>query len=108
MLLAILLIIISIYFVLHIWQLDVEFRKKERVNLKSGYHIPAVFWHDYNNISIKIYTMKEEDLDRVKYLIDEFEGKYAQYIDLKVYNERMAQLLDDFRRKQFFLTNKAN
>lgn len=76
--------------------------------MKSAYHIPAVFWHDYNNISIKIYTMKEEDIERVKYLIDDFEEKYAQYIDLKTYNERMAQILEDFRRKQFFLTNKAN
>lgn len=108
MLLAIILVIISVYLILHIWHLDVEFHKKERVNLKNGYHIPAIFWHDYNNITIKIYTMKEEDLDRVKYLIDEFEDKYAQYIDLKIYNERMAQLLEDFRRKQFFLTNKAN
>ena len=108
MLLAIILVIISIYFILHIWQLDVKYEKKEKSNLKSVYHIPAVFWHDYNNISLRIYTMKEEDIDRVKYMIDDFEGKYAQYIDLKTYNERMAQILEDFRRKQFFLTNKAN
>jgi len=81
---------------------------KQRDSLKSMYHIPAVFWHDYNNISLRIYTMKVEDIERVKYMIDEFEEKYAQYIDLKVYNERMAQILEDFRRKQFFLTNKAN
>ena len=108
MLLTIILIIISLYLILHIWQLDVEFHKKERTNLKSAYHIPAVFWHDYNNITMKIYAMKEEDVDRVKYMIDEFEEKYSQYIDLKIYNERMANLLEDFSRKQFFLTNKAN
>lgn len=108
MLLAIILIIISLYLILHIWQLDVKSKPKERNNLKSAYHIPSVFWHDYNNISLRIYTMKEEDLDRVKYMIDDFEDKYSQYIDLKTYNERMAQLLDDFRRKQFFITNKSN
>lgn len=108
MLLTIILTIISVYLVTHIWKLDVEFNKKEKKYLKSAYHIPAVFWHDYNNISLKIYTMKLEDTDKIKYLIDEFEEKYAQYIDLKVYNERMAQLLEDFRQKQFFITNKAN
>lgn len=110
MLLAIILIIISLYVFLWLWTINepIDNKIKERNSSKAMYHIPAVFWHDYNNISLRIYTMKIEDIDRVKYLIDEFEGKYSQYIDLKTYNERMAQILEDFRRKQFFLTNKAN
>lgn len=108
MYLTITLVVISGFFIYKIWQIDVDFHKKEKAKLKSAYHIPSIFWHDYNNITLRIYTMTINDIDRVKYLIDEFEHKYAQYIDLKVYNERMALLLEDFRRKQFFLTNKSN
>lgn len=80
--------------------------KEHKYNHKGIYHIPPQFWEDYNNISTRIYLMRKSDMERVKYLIDDFEHKYSQYIDLKVYNERMAILLEQYRTKESFLTNK--
>lgn len=107
MLLAIILIIISLYVFLWLWTLNKPFEKeiKERASNKQMYHIPAVFWQDYNKLSGKIYNMTIDDCDKIKYKIDEFEQKYAQYIDLQVYNDRMYLLLNDYQRKHFSLIN---
>lgn len=107
MLLAIILIIISIYVFVWLWSLTQPFEReiKQRASNKAMYHIPAIFWHDYNKISLKIYNMTLEDCDKIRYAIDEFENKYAQYIDLQVYNDRMYLLLNDYQRKHFSLLN---
>lgn len=107
MLLAIILIIISMYVFLWLWSLTKPFGKeiKQRESKKSMYNIPAIFWHDYNKLSLSIYNMTLENSDKVKYKIDEFEQKYSQYIDLQVYNDRMYLLLNDYQRKHYSLLN---
>lgn len=100
-------IIISIYLGFWVWSLTnkIDKQPKQRESKKSMYHIPAVFWHDYNKISLSIYEMTLDNCDKVKYKIDEFEQKYSQYIDLQVYNDRMYLLLNDYQRKHFSLKN---
>lgn len=107
MLLALILIIISMYIFLWLWSLTKPFEReiKQRESKKSMYHIPAIFWHDYNKLSLSIYNMTLDDCDKVKYKIDEFEQKYSQYIDLQVYNDRMYLLLNDYQRKHYSLLN---
>lgn len=80
--------------------------REQKYKHQEKYHIPPQFWEDYNNISTRIYLMRKSDMEKVKYLIDDFESKYSQYIELKVYNERMAILLEQYRTKEFFLTSK--
>lgn len=107
MLLAVILIIISIYFIVWLWSTTQPFEReiKHRAMNKSMYHIPAVFWHDYNKVSLAIYNMTLDNCEKVKYKIDEFEQKYAQYIDLQIYNDRMYLLLDQFQTKHYSLLN---
>lgn len=107
MLLTVIVIIISIYVFIWLWSINKPIKEEiiQRPSKKSMYHIPAIFWHDYNKISLSIYNMTIDNCDKVKYNIDEFEQKYSQYIDLQVYNDRMYLLLNDYQRKHYSLLN---
>ncbi len=69
----------------------------------SGYNIPKIFFSDYNKICMMIYQMTRQTEDDVMHEITSFEDKYAQIIDDKIYHERMAYLLEQFRKRSFFL-----
>ena len=72
----------------------------EKVN---SFRTPKVFYADYNKICLKIYQMTRQTEDDVMHEIHSFEDKYGQIIDKKIYHETMANLLDTYRKRHFFL-----
>jgi hypothetical protein len=52
--------------------------------------------------------MSKGSAEAIRYKIEDFEYKYAQTIDQMVYNDRMADILSSYKKKQEFLNNKTN
>ena len=81
---------------------------KEMVQRRSLYQIPSAFWDEYNSLTLDIYYMSKASAEAIRYKIEDFEYKYAQTIDQMVYNDRMADILASYKKKQEFLNNKTN
>lgn len=83
-------------------------KKKVRVYHNDKYKIPAVFWDEYNWLQIKIYKMERQDADTVQARINEFIYKYEQFIEFKVFNEKVTQLLSAYQRRVSLLLNNKH
>ena len=81
---------------------------KEMVQRRTLYQIPSAFWDEYNSLTLDIYYMSKGSAEAIRYKIEDFEYKYAQTIDQMVYNDRMADILSSYKKKQEFLNNKTN
>jgi hypothetical protein len=51
--------------------------------------------------------MSKASAETIRFKIEDFEYKYAQTIDKTVYNDRMADILSSYKKKQEFLNNKT-
>ena len=80
---------------------------QEMVQRRSLYQIPSAFWNEYNSITLDIYYMSTGSAEAIRYKIEDFEYKYSQTVDQLVYNDRMAEILSSYKKKQEFLTNKT-
>ena len=82
-------------------------KKRERVNRNDHYKVPAVFWEEYNWLTLKIHRMSASDYENVQHHINQFMYKYEQLVEYKVYNEKVANLLSSYQyRVQLLLNNK--
>lgn len=79
--------------------------KKERLSL---YNIPSAFWDEYNSITLDIYYMSLANCETIRYKIDDFEYKYSQIIDHQIYNDRMGEILRNYKQKKEFIISKNN
>jgi len=77
--------------------------KKERLSL---YNIPSAFWDEYNSISLDIYYMTNANAEAIRYKIEDFEYKYSQIVEQWIYNDKMAEILRNYKMKQEFINNK--
>ena len=80
---------------------------QKMVQRRSLYQIPSAFWNEYNSITLDIYYMSAGSADAIRYKIEDFEYKYSQTVDQMVYNDRMAEILSSYKKKQEFLNNKT-
>lgn len=78
--------------------------KKERLSL---YNIPSAFWDEYNSITLDIYYMSLANCETIRYKIDDFEYKYSQIIDHQIYNDRMAEILRNYKEKKELIISKT-
>ena len=81
---------------------------QKMVQRRTLYQIPSAFWDEYNSLTLDIYYMSKGSAEAIRYKIEDFEYKYAQTIDQMVYNDRMADILASYKKKQEFLNNKTN
>ena len=81
---------------------------QEMVQRRTLYQIPSAFWDEYNSITLDIYYMSAGSAEAIRYKIEDFEYKYSQTIDQMIYNDRMADILRTYQKKQEFLNNKTN
>jgi hypothetical protein len=51
--------------------------------------------------------MSAGSAEAIRYKIEDFEYKYSQTIDQMIYNDRMADILRTYQKKQEFLNNKT-
>lgn len=79
--------------------------KKDRLSL---YKIPSAFWDEYNTITLDIYYMSLANCESIRYKIDDFEYKYSQIIDHQIYNDRMAEILRNYKQKKELIIIKNN
>lgn len=79
--------------------------KKNRLSL---YNIPSAFWDEYNSITLDIYYMSLANCETIRYKIDDFEYKYSQIIDHQIYNDRMGEILRNYKQKKEFIISKNN
>ena len=80
---------------------------QEMVQRRTLYQIPSAFWDEYNSITLDIYYMSAGSAEAIRYKIEDFEYKYSQTIDQMIYNDRMADILRTYQKKQEFLNNKT-
>jgi hypothetical protein len=80
---------------------------QEMVQRRSLYQIPSAFWNEYNSITLDIYYMSAGSAEAIRYKIEDFEYKYSQIVDQMVYNDKMAEILYSYKKKQEFLNNKT-
>lgn len=80
---------------------------QKMVQRRSLYQIPSAFWNEYNSITLDIYYMSAGSAEAIRYKIEDFEYKYSQTVDQMVYNDRMAEILSSYKKKQEFLNNKT-
>ena len=80
---------------------------QKMVQRRSLYQIPSAFWNEYNSITLDIYYMSAGSAEAIRYKIEDFEYKYSQTVDQMVYNDRMAEILESYKKKQEFLNNKT-
>jgi hypothetical protein len=81
---------------------------QEVVQRRTLYQIPSAFWDEYNSLTLDIYYMSNASAEAIRYKIEDFEYKYSQTIDQMVYNDRMADILSSYKKKQEFLNNKTS
>ena len=81
---------------------------QEMVQRRTLYQIPSAFWDEYNSITLDIYYMSNASAEAVRFKIEDFEYKYSQTIDQMIYNDRMADILRTYQKKQELLNNKIN
>ena len=81
---------------------------QEMVQRRTLYQIPSAFWDEYNSITLDIYYMSAGSAEAIRYKIEDFEYKYSQTIDQMIYNDRMADILRTYQKKQELLNNKTN
>lgn len=81
---------------------------QEMVQRRSLYQIPSAFWDEYNSITLDIYYMSNASAEAIRFKIEDFEYKYSQTIDQMIYNDRMADILRTYQKKQELLNNKIN
>jgi len=80
---------------------------QEMVQRRTLYQIPSAFWDEYNSITLDIYYMSAGSAEAVRFKIEDFEYKYSQTIDQMIYNDRMADILRTYQKKQELLNNKT-
>ena len=78
--------------------------KKDRLSL---YNIPSAFWDEYNSITLDIYYMTNGSAEAIRYKIEDFEYKYSQIVDHQVYNDRMAEILRNYKAKKDLIISKT-
>ena len=78
--------------------------KKDRLSL---YNIPSAFWDEYNTITLDIYYMTSGSTEAIRYKIEDFEYKYSQIVDQQVYNDRMAEILRNYKEKRDLIISKT-
>jgi len=81
---------------------------QEMVQRRTLYQIPSAFWDEYNSITLDIYYMSNASAEAIRFKIEDFEYKYSQTIDQMIYNDRMADILRTYQKKQELLNNKIN
>jgi transcription initiation factor IIF auxiliary subunit len=81
---------------------------QQMVQRRTLYQIPSAFWDEYNSLTLDIYYMSNANKEAIRFKIEDFEYKYSQTVDQMVYNDRMAEILSSYKKKQEFLTNKTN
>jgi len=86
---------------------DDKISSQKVVQRRSLYQIPSAFWNEYNSITLDIYYMSAGSAEAIRYKIEDFEYKYSQTVDQMVYNDRMAEILTSYKKKQEFLNNKT-
>ena len=83
--------------------------KKEAIKPKrrSLYEIPSSFWDEYNTITLDIYYMTNASAETIRYKIEDFEYKYSQIVDYQVYNDRMGEILRNYKEKRDLIISKT-
>lgn len=86
-----------------------SFKKKQvRIDRNEKYKIPPIFWDEYNWLQMKIYKMERQDADTIQARINEFIYKYEQFIEFKVFNEKVTDLLSAYQRRVSLLLNNKH
>lgn len=83
---------------------DKHIKKTERLSL---YQIPSAFWDEYNTITLDIYYMSNANAEAIRYKIDDFEYKYSQIVDYQIYNDRMGEILKNYKAKKDLIISKT-
>lgn len=81
-------------------------KESKPVRRRSLYEIPSAFWDEYNSITLDIYYMSLANCETIKYKIEDFEYKYSQIVDYQIYNDRMGEILKNYKMKKEFIINK--
>lgn len=83
--------------------------KKEAIKPKrrSLYEIPSAFWDEYNSITLDIYYMTNGSAEAIRYKIEDFEYKYSQIVDYQIYNDRMGEILRNYKAKKDLIISKT-
>lgn len=83
--------------------------KKEAIKPKrrSLYEIPSAFWDEYNSITLDIYYMTNGSAEAIRYKIEDFEYKYSQIVDYQIYNDRMGEILRNYKEKKDLIISKT-
>ena len=81
-------------------------QQKKQSKRKSLYEIPSAFWDEYNTIILDIYYMSLANCESIRYKIEDFEYKYSQIIDYQIYNDRMTDILMNYKAKKELIINK--
>lgn len=80
--------------------------KPKKQKRRSLYEIPSAFWDEYNSITLDIYYMSLANCETIRYKIEDFEYKYSQIVDYVIYNDRMAEILRNYKEKKELIINK--
>lgn len=80
---------------------------KEMVQRRTLYQIPSAFWDEYNSITLDIYYMTNGSVEAIRYKIEDFEYKYSQIVDQLVYNDRIEEILKNYKAKKDLLISKT-
>ena len=84
---------------------------KDKKTVTSGrlslYNIPSAFWDEYNSITLDIYYMTNGSVEAIRYKIEDFEYKYSQIVDQLVYNDRIEEILKNYKAKKDLLISKT-
>lgn len=79
---------------------------KKNSKRKGLYEIPAAFWDEYNTIILDIYYMSLANCESIRFKIEDFEYKYSQTIDYQIYNDRMTDILMNYKGKREMIISK--
>lgn len=81
-------------------------QQSKKVKRRSLYEIPSAFWDEYNTIILDVYYMSIANCESIRYKIEDFEYKYSQTVDYQIYNDRMAEILRNYKAKRELIISK--
>ena len=56
---------------------------------------------------LDIYYMSLANCESIRYKIEDFEYKYSQTVDYQIYNDRMSEILRNYKAKRELIINKT-
>jgi hypothetical protein len=82
-------------------------QKNKQIKRRTLYEIPSAFWDEYNTMILDIYYMSLANCESIRYKIEDFEYKYSQTVDYQIYNDRMSEILRNYKAKRELIINKT-